>query len=286
MAGPAWSPTPILKAPIARSIQTSPATPTGMRKLFRQFSFPGGIPSHAAPETPGSIHEGGELGYALVHAYGAVFDNPDLIVACVVGDGEAETGPLAASWHSNKFLNPTHDGAVLPILHLNGYKIANPDRPWPHGATRRSSTSSSAMATSRFSSRATSRHDASADGATARRRPLTAFATSSRRREEGAQSDAPALADDRAAQPERLDRAERSRWPKIEGFWRAHQVPISDPRSNPEHLRHCSKQWMRSYRPEDTVRRDRPSARRDLQALRPVGDAAHGRQSARQWGTC
>src|SRR5216110_307860 len=98
----------------------------GMRKLFKQFSFPGGIPSHVAPETPGSIHEGGELGYALVHAYGAAFDNPDLIVASVIGDGEAETGPLAASWHSNKFLNPVHDGAVLPILHLNGYKIANP----------------------------------------------------------------------------------------------------------------------------------------------------------------
>nr|MDT0522349.1 phosphoketolase [Streptomyces sp. DSM 41633] len=98
----------------------------GLRKLFRQFSFPGGIPSHVAAETPGSIHEGGELGYALVHAYGAAFDNPDLVVACVVGDGEAETGPLAASWHSNKFLNPVVDGAVLPILHLNGYKIANP----------------------------------------------------------------------------------------------------------------------------------------------------------------
>ena len=97
-----------------------------MRRLFRQFSFPGGMPSHVAPETPGSIHEGGELGYALAHAYGAAFDNPDLLVACVVGDGEAETGPLAASWHSNKFLNPAHDGAVLPILHLNGYKIANP----------------------------------------------------------------------------------------------------------------------------------------------------------------
>ena len=98
----------------------------GLRALFRQFSFPGGIPSHVAPETPGSIHEGGELGYALVHAYGAAFDNPDLLVMCVVGDGEAETGPLAASWHSNKFLNPVTDGAVLPVLHLNGYKIANP----------------------------------------------------------------------------------------------------------------------------------------------------------------
>ncbi|HYX25147.1 MAG TPA: phosphoketolase, partial [Thermoanaerobaculia bacterium] len=98
----------------------------GMKHLFKQFSFPGGIPSHAAPETPGSIHEGGELGYALSHAYGAAFDNPDLIVACVIGDGEAETGPLATSWHSNKFLNPVRDGAVLPILHLNGYKIAGP----------------------------------------------------------------------------------------------------------------------------------------------------------------
>src|SRR5580765_3128175 len=98
----------------------------GMQKLFKQFSFPGGIPSHVAPETPGSIHEGGELGYALGHAYGAAFDNPDLIVCCVVGDGDAETGPLAASWHSNKFLNPARDGAVLPILQLNGYKIANP----------------------------------------------------------------------------------------------------------------------------------------------------------------
>src|SRR5437588_7971828 len=98
----------------------------GLRRLFRQFSFPGGIPSHVAPETPGSIHEGGELGYSLLHAYGAVLDHPDLLALCVVGDGEAETGPLAASWHSNKFLDPGRDGAVLPVLHLNGYKIANP----------------------------------------------------------------------------------------------------------------------------------------------------------------
>ena len=125
-AGPASWPTPTWRAPTPRSTRTSAGTPTGMRRLFRQFSFPGGIPSHVAPETPGSIHEGGELGYALVHAYGAAFDNPDLVVACVIGDGEAETGPLAASWHSNKFLDPARDGAVLPILHLNGYKIANP----------------------------------------------------------------------------------------------------------------------------------------------------------------
>src|SRR5438552_2241838 len=103
-----------------------PQDESGRHELFRQFSFPGGIPSHAAPETPGSIHEGGELGYALAHAFGAAFDNPGLLVACVVGDGEAETGPLATAWHSNKFLNPASDGAVLPILHLNGYKIANP----------------------------------------------------------------------------------------------------------------------------------------------------------------
>ena len=129
--GPAWSRTPISRGPTARSTRTSPQDEEGMKRLFTQFSFPGGIPSHVAPETPGSIHEGGELGYALSHAYGAAFDNPDLIVACVVGDGEAETGPLATSWHSNKFLNPVTDGAVLPILHLNGYKIANPTRPGP-----------------------------------------------------------------------------------------------------------------------------------------------------------
>src|SRR6187401_1330050 len=103
-----------------------PRDEEGLAQLFRQFSFPGGIPSHVAPETPGSIHEGGELGYSLAHAYGAVFDNPDLIAVCVVGDGEAETGPLATSWHANKFLNPKSDGAVLPILHLNGAKIAGP----------------------------------------------------------------------------------------------------------------------------------------------------------------
>ena len=125
-AGPARSRTPTSRAPTRRSTRTIARDEEGLRELFRQFSFPGGIPSHVAPETPGSIHEGGELGYALSHAYGAAFDNPDLLVCCVVGDGEAETGPLATSWHSNKFLNPVTDGAVLPILHLNGYKIANP----------------------------------------------------------------------------------------------------------------------------------------------------------------
>ena len=116
----------ISKGRTAKFIRICRQDEEGMKRLFKQFSFPGGIPSHVAPETPGSIHEGGEFGYALSHAFGAAFDNPDLLVACVVGDGEAETGPLATSWHSNKFLNPVRDGAVLPILHLNGYKIAGP----------------------------------------------------------------------------------------------------------------------------------------------------------------
>ena len=129
----------------------------GLGKLFRQFSFPGGIPSHVAPETPGSIHEGGELGYALVHAYGAAFDNPNLTVFCVVGDGEAETGPLATSWHSNKFLNPRRDGAVLPILHLNGYKIANPTV-LARIRSKSCASCSRATATPRSSSAATNRN--------------------------------------------------------------------------------------------------------------------------------
>ena len=127
----------------------------GMSKLFRQFSFPGGIPSHVAPETPGSIHEGGELGYALAHAYGAAFDNPGLVVCCIVGDGEAETGPLAASWHSNKFLNPNRDGAVLPVLHLNGYKIAAKRRFSPGSPRRNWQIFSPGTDTHRISSRAT-----------------------------------------------------------------------------------------------------------------------------------
>ena len=126
-----------------------PQTEAGMKRLFKQFSFPGGIPSHVAPETPGSIHEGGELGYSVAHAYGAALDNPDLLVCCVVGDGEAETGPLAASWHSNKFLNPARDGAVLAILHLNGYKIANPTV-LGRMTTRNSPACSVATGTSRY----------------------------------------------------------------------------------------------------------------------------------------
>src|SRR5215475_207035 len=124
--GPALVANTYLEGTYSEVYRQIPQTEAGLQRLFKQFSFPGGVPSHVAPETPGSIHEGGELGYALAHAYGAALDNPDLLVACVVGDGEAESGPLAASWHSNKFLNPSRDGAVLPILHLNGYKLSGP----------------------------------------------------------------------------------------------------------------------------------------------------------------
>ncbi len=224
----------------------------GLKRLFRQFSWPYGIPSHAAPETPGSIHEGGELGYALLHAYGAAFDNPDLIVACVVGDGEAETGPAATSWHSNKFLNPKTDGAVLPILHLNGYKIANPTvlaripeeellslfKGYGYDPILVSGDDPTPM------------HEAMAealDQAYARIREIQKEA-----RQEGQQEAA----------------ADRPRWPmiilrspkgwtgpktvdgkQVEGTWRAHQVPLDGVKTNPEHLKQLEA-WMRSYQPE------------------------------------
>ncbi len=148
------SPTPISRATYSEVYPAVSQDEEGMRRLFRQFSFPGGIPSHVSPETPGSIHEGGELGYSLSHAYGAAFDNPNLLVCCVVGDGEAETGPLATSWHSNKFLNPAIDGAVLPILHLNGYHESLDRRCSPESLVRNSSTYCEAMATRLGSSRA------------------------------------------------------------------------------------------------------------------------------------
>ncbi|MEU0394059.1 phosphoketolase family protein [Streptomyces sp. NPDC006208] len=221
----------------------------GMARLFRQFSFPGGVPSHVAPETPGSIHEGGELGYSLSHAYGAALDNPGLLVACVIGDGEAETGPLAASWHSNKFLDPVHDGAVLPVLHLNGYKIANPSvlarlprdelddflRGLGHDPLHVEGDDAlqvhSAMA--RAMDTALDRISAIQHGA----------------REEGV--------------------TERMRWPmillrtpkgwtgpaevdgvQVEGTWRAHQVPLSSVRESPDHLRQLE-EWLLSYRPAE-----------------------------------
>jgi xylulose-5-phosphate/fructose-6-phosphate phosphoketolase len=241
----------------------------GLRRLFRQFSFPGGIPSHVAPETPGSIHEGGELGYALVHAYGAAFDNPDLVVACVVGDGEAETGALAASWQSNKFLDPVRDGAVLPILHLNGYKIANP-------------TVLARIPTEE----------------------LTALLEGYGHRPYLVTGDDPTLVhqqlarafDEAVAEIHRIQRsareegeAARPRWPMIvlatpkgwtgpkevdglptEGTWRSHQVPLSNLEDNPEHL-HQLEDWLRGYRPEELFD-DNGTLNAELTSLPPTGE--------------
>jgi xylulose-5-phosphate/fructose-6-phosphate phosphoketolase len=235
----------------------------GLRELFRQFSFPGGIPSHAAPETPGSIHEGGELGYSLAHAFGAAYDNPDLLVACVVGDGEAETGPLATSWHCNKFLNPRTDGAVLPILHLNGFKIANPT------VLARIPEEELVSLLEGYGWR-----------------PLVVS------------GDEPepvhqALA---AALDEALEKigavkqtTQRPRWPLIvlrtpkgwtgpkevdglpvEGTWRSHQVPVLGVRENPDHLR-ILEEWLRSYRPEELFD-DEGRLVRELADLPPRGD--------------
>ncbi|MEU8511057.1 phosphoketolase family protein [Kitasatospora sp. NPDC048722] len=221
----------------------------GMTRLFRQFSFPGGVPSHVAPETPGSIHEGGELGYALSHAYGAAFDNPGLLVACVIGDGEAETGPLAASWHGNKFLDPVHDGAVLPVLHLNGYKIANPTvlarlpeaeldallRGYGHLplyvggddplTVHRAMAEAMDTALDRI---AALQHEARTGGGTGRPHwPLIVLRTPKG-----------------WTGPAEVDGL------PVEGTWRAHQVPLDRVRDDPAHLRQLE-DWLRSYRPEE-----------------------------------
>jgi xylulose-5-phosphate/fructose-6-phosphate phosphoketolase len=238
---------------------------TGMARLFKQFSFPGGIPSHVAPETPGSIHEGGELGYSLSHAHGAAFDNPNLIVACVVGDGEAETGPLATSWHSNKFLDPSRDGAVLPILHLNGYKIAGPT------VLARIPNEELAQLMSGYGYR-----PYFVEGHEPRAMHQQMAETMDRVLDEirQIQSDA------------KISKA-RPRWPMIilrtpkgwtgpekvdgvavEGSWRAHQVPLTD-LDKPEHLDQLEA-WMKSYRPEELFD-ESGRFRRELQALAPSG---------------
>jgi xylulose-5-phosphate/fructose-6-phosphate phosphoketolase len=244
----------------------------GLRRLFRQFSFPGGIPSHVAPETPGSIHEGGELGYALSHAYGAAFDNPDLLVACVIGDGEAETGPLAASWHSNKWVDPRRDGAVLPILHLNGYKIANPTV-----LARIPEEELVSMLEGFGHSVHVVAGDDPADVhvrlAATLDAALNEIATIQRSARDG-----PSHATN-----------ERPRWPMIvlrtpkgwtgpesidgkpvEGSWRSHQVPMSDVREHPAHLR-ALEEWLRSYRPEELFD-DAGALRSELATLAPAGE--------------
>jgi len=245
----------------------------GLRRLFRQFSFPGGIPSHVAPETPGSIHEGGELGYALVHAFGAAFDNPDLLVCCVVGDGEAETGPLAASWHSNKFLNPVTDGAVLPVLHLNGYKIAAPTVLARIPRQELRSLLEGYGYAPRF-----------VEGADPPSMHQLMAATLEQVGEEIAEIQ-------RRARTE--GKTERPRWPMIvlrtpkgwtgpkevdglpaEGSFRSHQVPLADLQHKPQHLAQLE-QWMRSYAPEELF--DEGGAlRAELAELAPNGQRRMG----------
>jgi xylulose-5-phosphate/fructose-6-phosphate phosphoketolase len=247
-----------------------PRNAIGMQRLFKQFSFPGGIPSHVAPETPGSIHEGGELGYALSHAYGAVFDNPALVVACVVGDGEAETGPMATSWHSNKFLNPVTDGAVLPILHLNGYKIANPTILARIGAEELHSL---------FVGYGYKPYLVEGDDPALMHRLM-------------AETLERVLDEIHAIQAEaRTGRAMgvRPTWPmiilktpkgwtgpkevdglKTEGFWRSHQVPIAEMATKPAHVK-LLESWMRSYRPDELFDAN-GALRPEIAALAPPGE--------------
>jgi xylulose-5-phosphate/fructose-6-phosphate phosphoketolase len=251
----------------------------GLRELFRQFSFPGGIPSHVAPETPGSIHEGGELGYALTHAYGAAFDNPDLIVACVVGDGEAETGPLAASWHSNKFLSPRTDGAVLPILHLNGYKIANPTvlaRIPEHElvALMEGYGHRPILVTGGFDGEEPTavhqRFAAALDEALDEIREIQR-----RAREDGAEQSRPRWPMIVLRTPKGWTGPKEVDGLPVEGTWRSHQVPMTDVRENPEHLR-LLEEWLRSYRPDELFDENGVLAA-ELAALPPTGT---GRMSA------
>jgi xylulose-5-phosphate/fructose-6-phosphate phosphoketolase len=241
----------------------------GMRRLFRQFSFPGGIPSHVAPETPGSIHEGGELGYALAHAYGAAFDNPDLVVACVVGDGEAETGPLAASWHSNAFLDPVHDGAVLPILHLNGYKIANPTvlaRIAPEQLTRLMEGYGHAPILVEGDDPGTV-HRLMAD---AMDRALDEIARIRVAARSGGVRSRPAWPMIVLRTPKGWTGPSVVDGVQVEGTFRSHQVPLSGLADRPDHLR-MLESWMRSYRPEELFDADgAPVA--ELAALPPRGD--------------
>ena len=251
----------------------------GMRRLFRQFSFPGGIPSHAAPETPGSINEGGELGYSLSHAYGAAFDNPGLLVACVIGDGEAETGPLAAAWHGNKFLSPATDGAVLPILHLNGYKIANPTilARIPHEELE-----------ALLLGYGYKPHFVEGDDppvmhqlmAATLDRVLDEIAALQKAARAGATPVCPQWPMIVLRSPKGWTGPKTVDGLKTEGYWRAHQVPIPD-MSKPEHVK-LLEGWMTSYRPRRIVRRRRPAEARDRGpgAFRRPADE---RQPARQW---
>ena len=247
--GPALVANTWLEGTYSELYHSIPRDETGMQRLFRQFSFPGGIPSHVAPEVPGSIHEGGELGYALSHAYGAAFDNPDLLVACVIGDGEAETGPLAGSWLSNVFLNPARDGAVLPILHLNGYKIANPtvlDR-IPGEDLR------DMMRGFGYEPYVVEGDDPATVHqllAATLDRAVDEIAAIQRRARSGEHVERPRWPMIILRTPKGWTGPSRVDGKQVEGTFRAHQVPISEVRDNPEHLAELER-WLRSYRPEE-----------------------------------
>ena len=252
----------------------------GLERFFKQFSFPGGIGSHATPETPGSIHEGGELGYSISHAYGTVYDNPDLITLVMVGDGESETGPLATSWHSNKFLNPITDGAVLPVLHLNGYKINNP--------TILARISHEELAALFFGYGYTPYFVEGSDPQTmhqAMAATLEHCVLEIRKFQEEAR---------------RTGKALRPRWPMVilrspkgwtaprqvdghylEGFWRAHQIPLTEVATNPSQLK-VLENWMRSYKPEELFDEDGRLIP-ELKALGTQGAAPNERQPGCQW---
>jgi len=221
----------------------------GMKRLFKQFSFPGGIPSHVAPETPGSIHEGGELGYAVSHAFGAAFDNPDLIVACVVGDGEAETGPLAAAWHSNKFLNPVHDGAVLPVLHLNGYKIANPtifDR-MPREELVSLFRGYGYRPHIVEGSEPDVMHTAMAETLDTCIAEIHAIQQTARAGQSAGRPTWPMII---MRTPKGWTGPKQVDGKRTEDSWRSHQVPLSGLADHPEHLKQLE-HWLKSYRPEE-----------------------------------
>ncbi|MGN6373129.1 MAG: phosphoketolase family protein, partial [Solirubrobacteraceae bacterium] len=241
----------------------------GVRRLFRQFSFPGGIPSHAAPETPGSIHEGGELGYSLAHAYGAAFDNPDLLVCCVVGDGEAETGPLAASWHSNKFLDPVRDGAVLPVLHLNGYKIANPTvlARIPRSELR------DLLEGYGYAPRFVEGDDPDRMHllmAAALNEVAGEIAEIQRRAREDGERGRPCWPMIVLCTPKGWTGPKQVDGLPSEGSFRSHQVPLADVAGNPEHLAQLEA-WMRSYQPAELFD-GHGALRADLAALAPTGE--------------
>jgi xylulose-5-phosphate/fructose-6-phosphate phosphoketolase len=245
----------------------------GLKRLFKQFSFPGGIPSHVAPETPGSIHEGGELGYALAHAYGAVFDNAGLVAACVIGDGEAETGPLAASWHSNKFLNPVHDGAVLPILHLNGYKIANPTVLARIPAEELESL---------FLGYGYRPHVVEGDDPALMHRQMAATLDhafdeirdiQARARQHGFDA-RPAWPMIILRTPKGWTGPEEVDGKRTENSWRSHQVPLANLAKKPAHLKLLS-DWMKSYKPEELFDSE-GRLMQELAQLAPVGERRMG----------